>query len=768
METSDKLNKRKRRFSDCWLKDERFNTWIRKVPLDDSVFHCIICDKDFACSSSSHIERHARSEQHKKNIDKDPLELDESSKKKSLCRKMFRPQWLEIERFKPWLREVENDANAFFCAICDKTITGGLSQICRHAKSNAHKSKCGQSDTPIYITNTDVNLQVDESLLLFEEQKKSAEIRYAALIADKNIPHETAKLILHFFQDVAKNPNVLKSMSMGRTKCTNIISNVLCSVETDYIVSNIQNTKFFVFIDETSDISNEKWMTFHVRYVNPETLQVHSQLIKLVDIDSADCSTEKLFDVFKRELQKLEIPLSNIIALSCDYASLMQGKHLVFKRYLEEMCTNVLTLSCPCLSVELAADAACAKIPQIYEDFVKIMVTYINSSPKRTAIFREFSQCTQESNQKVSELSDTRWLSHYACIEQLLDSWDIIKHFLSETIINEKTDTGDNLLNVMESVEIKAYLLFLKYILHSFNTLNTFFQAAETRIHLLHSKSMNLLTKICTNFLKSQVLKDLPNVTFSKSENHKSLIDINLGLECEEYLCQLMKDGNANVIATIRKNCLQFYVTAAEEIYNRLPVNDVFFSKLQVFLPHTALLSNDRATTYNDVSFIARTIGGFNGNGLKREWFKLSSDFTIPEKQSLSKLNFDDMWIKILQSRYLTDEIKYPHLQSLLNSIRALPNSNTNPDRIFSLLTDIKSKKRNKLSSAVANATCVLKSALKARGETALTMTIDATHLSLMSSDKLYAYFPKKPKNKPPDADDPLAGPSSSNDMLTT
>lgn len=146
------------------------------------------------------------------------------------------------------------------------------------------------------------------------------------MITEKNIPHQTAKEILSFFQDIGQDPNVLKSMNMGRTKCKNIISNVLCPVETERVVNNIQNMKFFVFIDETSDITNEKWMTFLVRYVDLETLDIRSQLIKLIDIDAKDCSAEKFFNAFEFEITKLQIPFLNIIALSCDNASVMIGK----------------------------------------------------------------------------------------------------------------------------------------------------------------------------------------------------------------------------------------------------------------------------------------------------------------------------------------------------------------------------------------------------------------------------------------------------------
>lgn len=59
--------------------------------------------------------------------------------------------------------------------------------------------------------------------------------------------------------------------------------------------------------------------------------------------------------------------------------------------------------------------------------------------------------------------------------------------------------------------------------------------------------------------------------------------------------------------------------------------------------------------------------------------------------------------------------MKYPNLTALLNTIRSFPNSNADSERIFSFLTDIKTKKRTKLSLASVNAVCVIKSVLRTR-----------------------------------------------------
>ncbi|KYN37919.1 hypothetical protein ALC56_07715 [Trachymyrmex septentrionalis] len=754
MESSVKLTKKpKRTFSVAWLSDVRYKSWIREVPSDNTLYYCTICDKSFSCGST-HISRHAESAHHKNNSNKNCSSDDDSFLEKKSRRSIFQQKWLDRAEFKSWLREVPHDPSLFFCLMCDKSAAGGLSQIIRHSKSKAHINKNKTNSIEVSQSNNNSQSNDDtqathnratqtELLSSFEERKKSAEIRFAAFIADKNIPHQNAKEILSFFRHVGEDPNVLKAMSMGRTKCKNIITNVLCPIETERVVNKIQNTKFTIFINETSD--NEKWMTFLVRYVDPDTLDIRSQLVKLIDIDAKDSNAEKLFLAFKCEMWKLQILFLNIVALSCDSASTMTGKHLLFKEKLEEECPHLLTFSCPCYATMLAVHAACNEIPIACEEFITKIGDYINCSPKCSSVFSEFCEYFQENNNRLSRLNDTRWRSHYLCVKKLLESWDTIKHFLNQISVNEKTRAEECLLSMMDNIELKAYFLFLEYTLNFFNKFNTFFQALDTRIHILQPKSLNFLLQICQNFLKEKHLKPFSkNVVFSLQENQKDLHQITLGLECEKYLQKLMEHGHEDEVETIRKNCLKFYVTAAENIRKTLPVDNVFLSKLQVFKPSLHLFDNDRETSFADVSFVAQTIGGFDEDGLKKEWIVLSSDFTTNEKQSLSKLNFDNMWKKILRSSYPNNMAKYPNLINILNAIRSLPNSNSDPKTMVSIVYDLTSKKRNKLSAASVNAICVFKSALKARGETSMNMTIEEKHLSLMSSDKLYASATKE------------------------
>jgi len=79
--------------------------------------------------------------QHKRNIEKN-ISFDDdviSKEKPKLRSKVFLPQWLDIEEFKLWLRQLQDNVNLFSCSICDITHVAGLSQIYRHALSKMYK-----------------------------------------------------------------------------------------------------------------------------------------------------------------------------------------------------------------------------------------------------------------------------------------------------------------------------------------------------------------------------------------------------------------------------------------------------------------------------------------------------------------------------------------------------------------------------------------------------------------------------------------------------
>lgn len=122
----------------------------------------------------------------------------------------------------------------------------------------------------------------------------------------------------------------------------------------------------------------------------------------------------------------------------------------------------------------------------------------------------------------------------------------------------------------LNNSEIKAYLLFLKFSLQYFNSLNALFQGRDILIHKLGEESRRIFRKLALNFIKTEEFRN--NVDCKNPRNFKELNNVYLGHQCESFIENLHFE-----ITTNEKKCLQFYITACDEIQHRLPLEDIFF-----------------------------------------------------------------------------------------------------------------------------------------------------------------------------------------------
>jgi len=92
------------------------------------------------------------------------------------------------------------------------------------------------------------------------------------------------------------------------------------------------------------------------------------------------------------------------------------------------------------------------------------------------------------------------------------------------------------------------------------------------------------------------------------------------------------------------------------------------------------------------------------------------------------------MWIKI--SLLFTDKRKlyFPNLRLLRSVVRTLSHSNAETERVFFIISDAKTKKRNNISTETLNSICVIRYALKDNDKTARTITVTCEHLNFMEN----------------------------------
>ncbi|XP_066582012.1 protein FAM200A-like [Prorops nasuta] len=679
--------------------------------------------------------------------------MDIELKEKKRSSKKFQIDWYdEYPSWENWVLRVTGRDDLFVCLACGKMYSCGVSQIQRHAGQKIHIENMIKKEIPLddeiaYPTTS------ENDQFRFNDRVKAAELKVAAFFAEHQIPFKNSRELLLLFQEIGKEPDVLQSMTLGKTKIRNIITKVLCPYETERVSEDLKRHRFSVFVDETTDSTNEKKMTLITRHVDSKSLRTQDNLLYLINLDAKDCSADKIFNAFKNELNKREIPLTNIIGLSCDNASVMIGRNDSFKTRLLNICPQLITMPCICHSSALTASSACKTLPNEYTIFIKKIVSFINGSTKRFAIFKEFQESFENNTKNLVKYGETRWLSRQKCIERILEKWDTIHKFLVEQQL-EKIKEAEELLIIMENSETKAYLYFLENVLRKFNTFNALFQSKETKIHLLNKCSRNFLLFFLQKFIKPILLKQdvfLPfvrNARFSRNENLLPIETINVGPNCASYLTIMLKEKKITEaqVKTIRQNCLSFFIKASEEIRDRFPIFDNLLENLSIFEKDVTLFDQDREASSFQLMQICRRLGNYNENEIINEWESLNVKESDIRKKYWSKLEFDDMWIAICSAQNEKEELRYPQLRKLLSVVRSLPHSNAEAERCFSMLPDIKSKRRNRLVHETVNATCVIKYALRISNETPISMNITKKHLQIMKNN-LYESHNVKPES---------------------
>jgi len=167
---------------------------------------------------------------------------------KEICIRKFRKSWLDENVFKGWLAQNNNEA---FCTICNISLACYRSTLVKHAKSISHIDNVNSSD------NVKVDTSIEETVS-HSDKVKRAEIKLAAFFAEHNIAFCIVDHLVPLLKDICVDPEVVQSFSLARTKCTQIVKNVIAQREVEKMIQNLQISKFSILIDESTDISDTK------------------------------------------------------------------------------------------------------------------------------------------------------------------------------------------------------------------------------------------------------------------------------------------------------------------------------------------------------------------------------------------------------------------------------------------------------------------------------------------------------------------------------
>lgn len=149
-------------------------------------------------------------------------------------------------------------------------------------------------------------------------------------------------------------------------------------------------------------------MCILVKYVSSENKKVTTQLLELLSLDVTDCSASNIFKIFKNFIEEKQIPIKNIVGMTCDNASVMIGCNNSFMSHLKVEVPELVTLNCICHLSALIASKTCDKLLSSCESLIRGIATYISGSAKRCTVLGEVQDFFEVEKRKILKLSETR------------------------------------------------------------------------------------------------------------------------------------------------------------------------------------------------------------------------------------------------------------------------------------------------------------------------------------------------------------------------
>lgn len=496
-----------------------------------------------------------------------------------------------------------------------------------------------------------------------DEKVRLAELKVGMFISEHNISFNTADHLVQLIKTIGINPEVVTKISCNRTKATAIVNNVLGSSGFQNIIERMKKNNFSLIIDESTDHSSIKHLAMVVRMLDYSNKNiVRDEFLSLIKV--SDASALGIHKTIKDCFEEYSVPYkNNLIGFAADGASAMFGIHHSVKTLLESEIPNLYSMKCICHSIALVASYASKKIPDDIEILVREIYPYFQYSFKRQTAYKEFQCFTDTKPHKLLKACQTRWLSLHAAIKRILEQLVPLKlYFQGEYLIDQK---AKSIFDGINNPLFELYLNFLDYSLPILNSLNLSFQSEKPQIHLLYSKMSMAYKTILEFYIKPAYLNntELDKIQYRNHNYFLETENIYLGGKCMAYMsnsndCKLSNCEKNTFI----KNCLNFYIECAHQLFKRFPFNSNNVKCLKAL----SFLNPQNVKNINSVGPAAQyfeTSLGINLNDIDREWRQLRN---VDLDFDLELLEF---WKVVVHLNDGSGKIMFPVLSKLIEEV---------------------------------------------------------------------------------------------------
>lgn len=633
-------------------------------------------------------------------------------------RRKIKDDWISDPKIKIWAVKENQQVYCKFCNVHLKA-TSGKTDLIAHANTKKHLDA---ANSVLVNQNT-----IDSIFMTEKYASKRAEINLALFIVEHNIPFAAADNMTKVCQKSLNDSNAAVNMSLGRTKATAIIKNLIGSSQFAVVVDLLRNNVFSLCEDESTDLSNQKSLCLVVRIcIN---FEINDLFFGLLNVEK--CDALSLYYLIVNHFNNNNINYKqNMIGFAADGAAVMTGKTHSVAQLLKKDIPDLFIIKCVCHSLALCSSYACLKLPSAVETLARDVYNYLSNSPKRLGQFKEIQKILEIKLLNILHPCQTRWLSLETVVNRLLDLCEPLKIYFAFAVNIDQIDTAKNILNNLNEIN-QVYLSFLKYMLGIINNINKMFQSETSEIQNLYAQIERLLKIIMSNFLKNEILKcELNLIDYKNKINFLETKNIYLGTFANNLIEK--SNLNNNEILNITNNCINFYIELCDQILKRFDFSDKFKS-LTTINP-SFIMNNNIDSLFQILKEFPNLINEEDVQTIDSEFreLKLIDLKNIINQSDLTLLSF---WKQISEIKSVNCNYLFPKLSSFIQKILVLPHSSANVERIFSHVNLNKTKQRNRLEPDTLEGILYTKDFLKLNKSNCFDTSIKLDILRKLNSD---------------------------------
>ena len=619
------------------------------------------------------------------------------------------------------LSGTDGDDHAF-CTLCRVKFSvrhGGANDVRKHFASTKHTSAVSSKQTTRSLShfgfgNSAAAVSARDRAEELNLKVQRAEALFVHFIAEHNLPFRTGDHFTKLVKKMFPDSEIARQFQCSRTK-TSVITNYGNGKWVhDQLVASLTDSSqpvfFSLLVDESNDRGVEaKDLVVLVRFFDPTVMRA---VTRFLDLQTANHGTAAaIFEKIDWTLTSRGIKYENLICFNSDTCNTMKGVRNGVVRYLRDKQPNLTDFGCICHLENLAIKAAIKVLPVNVDTLLVDINTHFYLSIKRKEEFKTFCEFVNVTYKQILSHVETRWLSLLRVVSRVLELWPaLVSYFTS----HPESEKRGRVKSIKERLcdEVKLYLLFLNFLLPTANAFNVAFQATSyTTIHLLHPEMRKLTKRILRYFVSPEHI-DVGDVTATKyedCENQVSDDDLEVGDATRTLALELTENGMEHVVSSFFDHVRLFYAAFVTTLIKKFPFKSSLLSDLRVLNPTERLEFQDFP---NAVIRLTKLFPQLQLEGEKLDQLKTEAyDLQMADPEDLPDTNdVDDFWAKLhLIKSPGSTESTYATLLVLVRALLALPASNADSERCFSMVRKIDSEDRSHLERSTVASLLTLK-----------------------------------------------------------